>query len=298
MIKFCSIRVFLFYLATLPSYGRAFYYQVSLEQSTKKIAAFSADKVPLRRRRENDSIAISPTISSAAFATEFEGEDDTWQNFWSSTPRYLYSLSRSNDEVSLHNGDVDGEERNDSYSINNSAASSSVSGGAVILSRNLARQTITYETSLPLYKTTTQEQSVGMTLRQVERDGQFSRVVLDMDTLQYVLVSSLSSNNDAILQSVGDGEEMVMSVEEAVEEFVGVVVFSVKTDGIAFKSGVRPGDVVLATSATLGDVSFCVLFVTCRFTTAMFVHTSHPFSCHRYFYLHFNCNSNFGQKVH
>lgn len=254
MVNFCSTRVFLFYLATLPSYGRAFYNHVSLEQSTKKIAAFSADKVPQRRRAKNDSIATSPTISSAAFATEFQGADDTWQKFWSSTPRYLYSLSKSNDEVSLQNGDVGDKELNDSYSINNSAAaSSSLSGGTVILSRNAARQTVTYETSLPLFKTTTQEQSVGMTLRQVEQDGQMSSVVLDMDTLQYVLVSNLGSSNDAILESVGDGEEKVMSVEDTVEEFVGVVVFSVKTDGIAYKSGVRPGDVVLATSATLGD---------------------------------------------
>jgi S1-C subfamily serine protease len=82
-----------------------------------------------------------------------------------------------------------------------------------------------------------------------------SSVVLDMDTTQYVSASTIS-NSDVMLDDDVDGEEKVMSEEETSEDFLGVVVFSVRTNGIAYKAGVRPGDVVLATSATLGDVSF------------------------------------------
>ncbi len=158
----------------------------------------------------------------------------------------------------------------DPSTSSSSSSSSSYSTAAVILSRDVARQTLTYEASFPLYQMKTIandheaaiSNNIGMALRQVN-DGQISNVALDMDTLQYI---STTSNTDSMVgQQYNEDEEkvkfknkayMILEEDEAIsDEFVGVVVSSVQFDGIAYKAGVRPGDVVLATSATMGDVS-------------------------------------------
>lgn len=259
-----------------------------VDQSVRTTFFFAFENTYQRRRRrrrrgrkitENGAITVSD------------------QKGFSSTSTYLYSLSR-NDGFSPSNGISENEvfsssppppppsssssssnngKKNVSNSDDSLAPSTSSVPTAVILSRDIARQTLTYEASFPLYQTATTttttakdlkavSNTIGMTLRQVDRngDGQMSNVVLDMDTLQYISVTTSNSNNNNMLIQQDDDEHeknnniIVEEYETVSDEFIGVIVSSVKLDGIAYQAGVRPGDVVLATSATMGDVS-CVL---------------------------------------
>ena len=251
MVNFHSSAIFLFLSNSLVSRLNAF--SPSLWQSTRSSSMYSIEsRAASERRLGKDVVAVSATASTA-FASMPYGEDDTWQNFLSSTSNYLNSLSRKT--IASQNDESNATDQDDDPSFaktSNTAASVSGAGNAVILSRDVARQTITYEAALSLYSTTAMEQLLGMTLRQIDQRGQMSSVVLDLDTLQYVSASTLSNSE---LGEQHDGDEKVMS-EECNADFAGVVVYSVRTNGSAYKAGVRPGDFVLATSATIGDVSF------------------------------------------
>lgn len=232
-----------------------------------------------RRRRRRTSYTVDKGVIVAPS-----------QDIWALTSTYLYSLSpndgflSSSSSTSISNGIVDKDQEmassNDSDVLEKSSydpsilsssySSSTYSPAAVILSRDVARQTLTYEASFPLYqmKATAKDHeatisnTIGMTLRQVN-DGQISNVALDMDTLQYI--SSTSNTDSRIDQQYNEDEKevkfknkayMILEEDEAIsDEFVGVVVSSVQFDSLAYQAGVRPGDVVLATSATMGDVS-------------------------------------------
>lgn len=126
---------------------------------------------------------------------------------------------------------------------------------------------------------------VGMTLRQISPGGQISAQALDLDAAS--LLSNLSTEEELDpTRRDGDGLGSVeilpalLQMEEGGGSMVGdtattsssnksrggrggsrVVVSSVVRDGAAWASGVRPGDVVLATSATVGQVRTCSYLV-------------------------------------
>jgi hypothetical protein len=242
-----------------------------------------------KRRRRRTSVTVDKGITVAPA-----------QDIWTLTSTYLYSISPNDGILSSSTSNSNGIDEKDRelYSSNDSnglekpsngpptsslspvmSTSSSYSPAAVILSRDVARQTLTYEASFPLYqmKTTAKDHEVtfsnaiGMTLRQVN-DGQISNLALDMDSLQYV--TSTTTTDGMIDQQYNDDDKekgklnnkpyMILEEDEAIsDEFVGVVVSSVRFDGIAYQAGVRPGDVVSATSATMGDVSnncCCIIY--------------------------------------
>lgn len=88
-------------------------------------------------------------------------------------------------------------------------------------------------------------QNMGLSLAQVDTACQLSSQVLDVDTLRY---ESISNFNVTALQSNTDAN------------FRGVVVLAVKENEQGWAAGIRPGDIVVASSATVGEVSdSCVL---------------------------------------
>ena len=116
--------------------------------------------------------------------------------------------------------------------------------------------------------------TIGMSLRQVYSGRKLSELALDVDTLRF------QSFVDELQGRRVDGEEAETTNGESVEEkkeeqsssvtgsvqvlqnsalemlsetFDGVIVSSVAQGGLAWESGVRAGDVLTATSATLGD---------------------------------------------
>ena len=147
---------------------------------------------------------------------------------------------------------------------------------ATILSCDEAKQTLIFEAAFPLKgkvndspfppplvlkeDTTvastplaiTSSSMIGMTLRQISAsNGKLSNIVLDLDSQQYIRASELKDKkqDDVIVMEDMDQEDTLDS------ELAGVLVSSVNINGCAYRIGIRPGDWVLATSATIGEVS-------------------------------------------
>ena len=100
--------------------------------------------------------------------------------------------------------------------------------------------------------------SVGMSLRQVYSGRRLSELALDIDTLRFQsFVDELQGRNvleDENQDSLGTLQVLQNSALKLLEEsFDGVVVSSVTRGGLAWEAGVRAGDILSATSATMGN---------------------------------------------
>jgi hypothetical protein len=101
--------------------------------------------------------------------------------------------------------------------------------------------------------------TVGMSLRQVYSGRKLSELALDVDTLRFQsFVGELQGRDvpeeEAEDYSLGSLQVLQNSVLKLVDEsFDGVVVSSVTRGGLAWQAGVRAGDVLVATSATIGS---------------------------------------------
>jgi hypothetical protein len=101
--------------------------------------------------------------------------------------------------------------------------------------------------------------TVGMSLRQVYSGRRLSELALDIDTLRFQsFIDELQGrsvlddeNEDFSLGSLQVLQNSVLKLFE--ESFDGVVVSSVTRGGLAWQAGVRAGDVLAATSATMGS---------------------------------------------
>jgi len=106
--------------------------------------------------------------------------------------------------------------------------------------------------------------TIGMSLRQVYSGRKLSELALDVDTLRYqsfddevqgrrIIVNGIKED-DAAAQLVSGSIQVLQktALELLNESFDGVVVSSVARGGLAWQSGVRAGDVLTATSATMG----------------------------------------------
>mmetsp|Transcript_12726 Transcript_12726/g.25465 ORF Transcript_12726/g.25465 Transcript_12726/m.25465 type:complete len:1100 (-) Transcript_12726:51-3350(-) len=100
--------------------------------------------------------------------------------------------------------------------------------------------------------------TVGMSLRQVYSGRRLSELALDVDTLRFQSFGGELQGRDVSEEetdkSLGSLEVLQNSVLKLVKEsFDGVVVSSVTRGGLAWQAGVRAGDVLAATSATIGS---------------------------------------------
>jgi hypothetical protein len=122
-----------------------------------------------------------------------------------------------------------------------------------------------YIVNLPLVVSTkTKDQvvaapSLGVTLVQMSSNG-YSELALDLDSLQFSsspLNAATSSENakeeDPAVQFLD--KTMTGILQEDDKNLDGVIVSSIVRGGIAWNAGVRAGDTLVATSATMGDVS-------------------------------------------
>jgi hypothetical protein len=116
--------------------------------------------------------------------------------------------------------------------------------------------------------------NIGVVLGQVEPGLSLSDKALDMDTLQYKQRAPSSPKND-------DTDALLRKSVDAA--FKGVLVLSVDPNGQGWEAGIRPGNVLTASSATVGEVSLCLrLFFS--FCFEIIVHTS---DSHLIFYSNF-----------
>ncbi len=107
--------------------------------------------------------------------------------------------------------------------------------------------------------------TIGMSLRQVHSGRQLSELALDVDTLRFqsfvdeiqgrrVDDAEETDAESAPGENLGSVQLLQSSVLELLDEsFDGVIVSSVARAGVAWKSGVRAGDILTATSATMGS---------------------------------------------
>jgi pentatricopeptide repeat protein len=106
----------------------------------------------------------------------------------------------------------------------------------------------TYEVTLPLAGSRVDGLPLGLSLCQVNRGLEFSEVDLDLDTLRY-----LSSADMIQLEQTAETMNISELKQRLEENFQGIVVSGVVRGGLAWRAGVRPGDMLRATSATVGD---------------------------------------------
>ena len=109
----------------------------------------------------------------------------------------------------------------------------------------------TYRVTLPFLavKEPSSSTALGISLAQVESDRVISEVELDLDSMQIDYPEDLPSSSSS--QRIRMDRNQVLGRLEPT--FRGLVVSAVEPESPAWASGVRPGDVLQAVSATLGD---------------------------------------------
>ena len=132
--------------------------------------------------------------------------------------------------------------------------------------REAARRRNQYEITVPIVSSSkstakVSQQMVGLTLRQITAEGQISSSALDFDSTR--LINNLSTEEE-MDPTLREGEGSVEILGAMLEDKTmatsggsgkaGVIVSSVVRDGAAWEAGVRPGDMILATIATVGQV--------------------------------------------
>lgn len=135
--------------------------------------------------------------------------------------------------------------------------------------RNIQERSREYQVTLPL------TEKLGFTFCQASAGQDFSDVDLNVDSLKFQAPPAPATSNQQ-----KEGEVVTMNPCEVKKRldpnFRGVVISSVVKGGRAWQEGLRPGDILVSTSATMGDVSRAanVLFAQQCFSAGS--HTTHP----------------------
>ncbi len=124
-------------------------------------------------------------------------------------------------------------------------------------------QTFTYKVELPIVKGAAKDaQLTGLSLKEVN-GGIISENSLEIDFLRYVTNEQEVIRRQRAKEQFSSGEEgsegsvQILNENEVPENIRnGIIVSSVVRGGVAWDLGVRAGDMLAATSATIGDVSF------------------------------------------
>ena len=100
--------------------------------------------------------------------------------------------------------------------------------------------------------------TVGMSLRQIYSGRRLSELALDVDSLRFQSFVGELQGRDLSDETAGDSLGSLQVLQNSVlklvdSSFDGVVVSSVTRGGLAWQAGVRAGDVLAATSATIGS---------------------------------------------
>lgn len=113
--------------------------------------------------------------------------------------------------------------------------------------------TYVYDVTLPIVP----GQNVDMCLKQVDVNGIVSENSLDVDSLKYISAEKDAILNKGMVRTTSiegpDGTFQILDEECVMKGTDGIVVSSIKRGGLAWNLGIRAGDLLVATSATLGD---------------------------------------------
>lgn len=118
-------------------------------------------------------------------------------------------------------------------------------------------QTFAYNVDLPIVDIGTKNKT-GLSLREV-KEGTVSENCLEIDFLRYVSLEQEVMRNQKKECTFGemgnDGSIQTLNEEEVDGGLNGIIVSSVVRGELAWDLGIRAGDMMVATSATIGDVS-------------------------------------------
>ena len=124
--------------------------------------------------------------------------------------------------------------------------------------RKITERSGSFRVTLPLLqkldKTVTEAGPLmGMSLRQFNSGRAISDQVLNLDTFVIESLSEkeavLNDNDGAVLETISNAAMQ----ERLAPNFSGVFVSNVLKGGPAWKAGIRPGDLLTSTAATIGD---------------------------------------------
>ena len=97
-------------------------------------------------------------------------------------------------------------------------------------------------------------QRVGASLKEISTSGELSELALDLDSLRYqTRMEESIRDTQRSTPSEGAGSIQLLNIDD-LESIPGLIVSSVVRGGLAWNAGVRVGDQLLASSATLGEV--------------------------------------------
>jgi len=126
-------------------------------------------------------------------------------------------------------------------------------------------KTNTYDVTLPMIKapsTDSTTQSLGLQIREINERGQISGSSLDLDSMRYQSVAEevfrdmdvVTPDNVEEDGPIGSVQVLNLPVNYVLDpEMKGVIVSGVVRGSTSWNAGVRSGDFLIATSATLGD---------------------------------------------
>lgn len=239
------------------------------------------------RRGSSAASPLSPLAVSASASQGDSSENSPPADLQNLAESAFSTLSSAADQVQQNANDWT-DAYVDEYELEQEELSRRRAGAAA----EAAERRRQYEVTVPLTTASTNSYSqpdamaaamAGMTLRQISPGGQISAQALDLDSAS--LLPNLTTEEEldptlrdgaggsveilpALLQMEGGGSMVGDTATTTSSRSRGgkggsrVVVSSVVRDGAAWASGVRPGDVVLATSATVGQVRTCHVFYT------------------------------------
>eukprot|EP00429_Kryptoperidinium_foliaceum_P036777 CAMPEP_0176158726 /NCGR_PEP_ID=MMETSP0120_2-20121206/81187_1 /TAXON_ID=160619 /ORGANISM="Kryptoperidinium foliaceum, Strain CCMP 1326" /LENGTH=648 /DNA_ID=CAMNT_0017496107 /DNA_START=307 /DNA_END=2250 /DNA_ORIENTATION=- len=118
--------------------------------------------------------------------------------------------------------------------------------------KQVKERTKTYTVTLPLAASSVAEEStvlsMGMSIRQVNKGREFEKNELDLDSMELRRADKMDAADEKIERL--DDSSLSRRING---EFQGLVVSTMNKDGAAWAAGVRPGDIIKGTSATVGS---------------------------------------------
>ena len=162
-----------------------------------------------------------------------------------------------------------------------------------LLERQTSGRTVNYEICIPIVEGSKIQpvegvtalapaddmisQQIGLSLREVSKNAVLSEYALDMDSLQsQTFMDEKIRDSKRSTPPTGAGSVQLLTDakrEILDEDFNGLVVSSVVRGGLAWNAGVRVGDKLMASSATMGEVNMLQPLLTNLYISILFIIT-------------------------
>mmetsp|Transcript_4943 Transcript_4943/g.6972 ORF Transcript_4943/g.6972 Transcript_4943/m.6972 type:complete len:1087 (-) Transcript_4943:79-3339(-) len=220
-------------LLALPSGSYCFSPFVASSSLSSRGATATADLVNSQSRNNHNRGGIRRDASTTLYDNAYPGDDEETQKQQLSSSLGA-AISNVNATISQMVADEE-----DIYEAE-----------AELKKRIVQERSGNYEVVIPLQATETEGLTLGFSLCEVDQRV-FSDVDLNFDTLR------LEAPPAEVTGDVDDGSIQTMDQSKMARllppDVKGVVVSSIVKGGWAWNQGIRPGDLLKATSATLGD---------------------------------------------